>query len=130
MTARTPTLWRVVATPVPRGCIPLLQVISFLVLDERSCWSIMFCLQHATQCLQSIVAQAGDDESQSWAGHLRTTVEEKPLQKIVIDELHEFVNDFQGQAQSRIRRGTTGFFFIGSVRCRRPSEEGHHKGER
>ncbi|MBN2714940.1 MAG: alpha-E domain-containing protein [Deltaproteobacteria bacterium] len=77
------------------------KVISFLVLDERFPRSIRFCLQQALICLSAIVSPEGtklsNENCQSAAQleQLLKYVTERDGAQIVINGLHEFINDFQ-----------------------------------
>jgi uncharacterized alpha-E superfamily protein len=77
------------------------KVISFLVLDDRFPRSIRFCLQRALGCLNAIVTPEREPpDNTRWHSitlvlQLLAYVDAKKGADIVIDGLHEFINDFQ-----------------------------------
>ena len=77
------------------------KVIAFLVLDDRFPRSIRFCLQRAVGCLESIIAPEGNDEANDSSQSLGTLenlvdyVSQKDGAAVLVEGLHEFINDFQ-----------------------------------
>ena len=83
------------------GLVTADKVISFLVLDDRFPRSIRFCLQKAVGCLRVIVAPEGNDAANENMQSLHTLenllayVAGREGAEVLINGLHEFINDFQ-----------------------------------
>ena len=77
------------------------KVIAFLVLDDRFPRSICFCLQKAAGCLRSIIAPEGNDAANDRVQSLDTLetlldyLSKKDGAAVLVEGLHEFINEFQ-----------------------------------
>jgi uncharacterized alpha-E superfamily protein len=92
------------------------KVISFLVLDDRFPRSIRFCLQQVLESLNAIILPQGETgangpwHSKTEMVQLLEYVDKKNGTNIVIDGLHEFINDFQIRLNSAANGVQRDFF--------------------